>query len=200
MAEMSQRAFARYMGVTLRAVQKALETQRIRLNENGKIDAEKATLEWERNTDESRKSFGDLSRRRPPPLGASTDGMEADDDGDEEMPAAGAREDQAVRDYRIERAKRERIRREREEAELAAYRGSLIDVAEAQRLAFTTFRTLRDAILNVPVRVKDLLAAETDPTRVESMLEHELAAALTQVDVDAILREQPDDGGDDGSD
>ncbi|AOZ05955.1 hypothetical protein [Cupriavidus malaysiensis] len=210
MAEMSQRAFARHLGVTLRAVQKAIASGRIRLNDNRKIDSESAAADWVRNTDEGRVSFSDLSRRRAP-VSASPDedeeeldeeGMDANGPpaaGGAAVATAGAKEDPAVRQYRVERAARESIRRQREQAELDEYRGALIDVAEAQRLAFTAFRTLRDAVLNVPVRVKDLLAAETDPTRIEAMLEKELASALQQVDQAAILREQEedeDDGGD----
>lgn len=204
MADLSQRAFARHMGVTLRAVQKAIASGRIRLNDAGKIDAETATRDWERNTDESRKSFTDLSRRRTPAVANRPEGEEPDDEADTadgELPAAGARgvEDEAVRQYRVERAARESIRRQREQAELDEYRGSLIDVAEAQRLAFTAFRTLRDAVLNVPVRVKDLLAAEADPARIEAVLEKELSSALLQVDQAAILREQDEEGDGDGS-
>lgn len=62
MAEMSQRAFARHMGVALNAVQKAIKSGRIALNANGKIDAAIAETAWRRNTDESRRSFTDLSR------------------------------------------------------------------------------------------------------------------------------------------
>lgn len=202
MALMGQREFSRHMDVSLRAVQKAIESGRITVDENGKIDSERAARDWVRNSDESRMSFTDLSRRRVPDVDDDSDEL----DDDQDLPAAGMgaadasappsnakREDDAVRQYREERAKRESIRRQREEAELAEYRGSLIDVNDARRLAFTAYRTLRDAVLNVPVRVKDLVAAETDPARVEAMLERELSAALQQVTPEAILREQADE-------
>lgn len=205
MALMGQREFARHMGVSLGAVQKAIRSGRITVNEDGKIDSERAAQDWQRNTDESRRSFTDLSRRRVPAVDDDSDEL----DDDQDLPAAGergesssaaskaAREDEAVRQYREERALRESIRRRREEAELAEYLGQLIDVGDAKRLAYTAFRTLRDAVLNVPVRIKDLAAAETDPGRIEAMLERELAAALQQIDPEAILREQAEEEGDD---
>ncbi|MFP3607910.1 hypothetical protein SB753_39315, partial [Paraburkholderia sp. SIMBA_053] len=61
------------------------------------------------------------------------------------------------------------------------------------------FRTVRDNVMNIPVRLKDALAAETDPMRVESMLEAELARALASVDASALLSENDTDDAD-GSD
>ena len=50
MATVSQRAYARHRGISLAAVQKAIKAGRIRTTADGKIDAELADQEWERNT------------------------------------------------------------------------------------------------------------------------------------------------------
>jgi hypothetical protein len=100
-------------------------------------------------------------------------------------------------EYRKARAERERTRAEREALELEQLRGKLIDVAEASRLAFTAYRGLRDAFENIPARLKDQLAAESDPFRIEQQLAAEIAAVLSSFDVDAAVREKPDEDEDD---
>lgn len=210
MALMGYREFARHLNVSLGAVQKAIKSGRIIANADGKIDSDTATAAWIANSDESRKSLTDLSRVSAVngnavdgPDSTSLDG-EGEEDGDGEpidieppaIPAALA--DPNLQDYRRARAGREQTRHEREQLELAQLKGSLIDVREAQRLAFTALRTVRDNLLNIPVRVRDQLAAETDPARIEETLHTELAAALSAVTADAILQDQNEvitDGG-----
>jgi small-conductance mechanosensitive channel len=194
MPEMSQRAFARHLGVTHRAVQKAIEAKRISLNANKKIDSDVMTAAWARNTDESKRSMEDLSRVRRPNVGIPDD--LADDEPD--FPAAASTKDPSLDEYRRHRAARERQRAERELIELEQLRGNMVPLADAQRVVFTAFRTLRDAVMNIPVRVKDQLAAEVDPHRVESMLDAELAGALEAIDVGKILADElreDNDGG-----
>jgi hypothetical protein len=198
MAKLGQRAFARHVGVTLHAVQKAIKSGRITVDEEGKIDAESATIAWRRNTDETRKSFADLSRSNR--ATAAEESLPPADSDDGDFPADAPKDDPSLARYRESRAAREQTRHERELIELDRLRGSLIDVSEAQRIGYTAFRTLRDAVLNVPVRVKDLLAAETDATRVEMMLDRELTAALAAIDFAAMMNDQdPDDDGSDRS-
>ncbi len=196
MAEMSQRAFARHMNVALNSVQKAIKAGRISLNANGKVDSDVAEAAWRRNTDESRRSFEDLSRETPALSSASLPSAMGDDDDD--FPAGAKNEDPHMAKYRAARAHREETRLERERMELARELGNTLALADAQRIAFTAFRTVRDNVMNVPVRVKDILAAEDSAARVESILEEELARALSSVDVDTLMQDQ--DGDADGSD
>ena len=195
MPEMSQRAFARHMNVALNSVQKAIKAGRISLNGNGKIDSEAAEAAWRRNTDESRRSFEDLSRATPALSSASLPPSSSDDD---DFPAGASNEDPHMAKYRAARAHREETRLERERMELARELGNTLALADAQRIAFTAFRTVRDNVMNVPVRVKDIIAAEDSPARIESILEEELARALSSVDVDTLMQDQ--DGDTDGSD
>lgn len=95
--------------------------------------------------------------------------------------------------FRTARAAREKTNAERAALELEQLRGRLIDLADAQRLAFTAFRSLRDAVLNVPARVKDQCAAMTDALAIEQLLEAELGTALGGFNPDRVLTEIDDD-------
>ena len=101
-------------------------------------------------------------------------------------------------EYRRWRAERERIRMEREQHEFDRDRGNSIALAEAQRLAFTAFRALRDGAMSIPARVKDLCAAKTDAAEIEQLLEAELAAVF-EVDPAALLRDTADEDDDDAA-
>lgn len=199
MAELSQRGFARHMGVALNAVQKALKAGRIELNANGKIEAETAEIAWRRNTDESRRSFADLSR---PTRALAGDTVPPPADSEDDFPAAASTNDPHMSAYRAARAEREMTRAQRERMELDRDLGNLLSLTDANRVVFTAFRTLRDSVMNVPVRIRDLVAAETNPQAVESMLEEELARALSSVNVlklQQLMRDEEMDE-DDGSD
>lgn len=202
MAKLGQRAFARHIGVTLRAVQKAIQSGRIAVDADGKIDADTAVAAWRRNTDESKRSLTDQSRQSLANAAFSMSSPPAnsgEDEEDDDVPAAASREDPSMVAYRAARAAREQTRLERERMDLERERGTTLPLAEAQRLAFTAFRTVRDNVMNIPVRLKDALAAETDPIRVESMLETELMRALASVDATALVSENDTDDAD-GSD
>jgi hypothetical protein len=199
MAEVSMRAFARHMGVALNAVQKAIKSGRIQLTASGKIDQQQAERAWRRNTDESRRSFADLSRQSLANTSSQPAFPPADSDDDDLPAAASNSEDPHMAAYRAARAAREQTRLERERMDLERERGTTLALSEAQRIAFTAFRTVRDNVMNIPVRMKDALAAETDPIRIESMLDAELARALASVDAKALLSENETDDAD-GSD
>ena len=95
--------------------------------------------------------------------------------------------------FRSARAARERTNADRAALELEQLRGRLIDLADAQRLAFTAFRSLRDAVLNVPARVKDQCAAMTDALAIEQLLDTELGTALGGFNPDKVLTDSDDD-------
>src|SRR5260370_36580908 len=98
MAEMSQRQFGELVGVTHRAVQKAIESGRITLNANGKIDPDVALAQWKRNTDESKRSFTDLSRAA---VGSAGHELPPDPsaDGDDDSLAGAKGEDPSLAAY-----------------------------------------------------------------------------------------------------
>lgn len=114
--------------------------------------------------------------------------------------AAAAAGDPLGADYRQARTERERIAAKRAQIELDQLRGQLIGLADARRVAFTAFRALRDAILQIPARVKDQLAASTDAMVCEALLDAELSAALGASAAAALptgdFRDEPDEGDD----
>jgi hypothetical protein len=112
---------------------------------------------------------------------------------DAETPLPG---DVDTAEYRKARSERERTAADRAQLELDQLRGRLIDVSEAKRLAFTSFRSLRDAVLQVPARVAALCAAQSEPLVVEQIIEAELVAVLSAIDPAKLLvdADQDDEG------
>jgi hypothetical protein len=90
-------------------------------------------------------------------------------------------------EYRKARSERERTAADRAQLELDQLRGRLIDVTEAKRLAFTSFRLIRDAVLQTPARVAPLCAAQSEPLVVEQLIEAELVSVLSAIDPAKLL-------------
>lgn len=180
--DVSLRAYARHRGVALSAVQKAITSGRIKKTVNGKINIAAADKAWAANTDLAKRP-PDAPAFDDPDLSDPDDDIDDIDDSDAPVTS----------EYQKHRANREEIRVKKEQLELDMLMGNTIDLADAQRIIFTAMRTIRDAIMNVPARNKDLLAAEKDPARIEALLESELAAALQSIDVKSALKEQPNE-------
>jgi len=138
-----------------------------------------ADLQWARNTDpaEAAKNGKDYSDQvqaapgdllssvgaAPEPAGAAADGvLDADAD-----PS-----------YHASRAKREAANAELARIELLEKLGMLVPSQDVAKAAAATARVVREAMLAIPDRVSSLLAAETDPSRVHSLLTNELRLAL----------------------
>lgn len=209
---MSYRAYARHRNVTLRAVQKAIESGRIEVNEHKKIDQEKADRMWLANTDQSRASMAEPIRETPaadyqnkvselslmaqnsggllnrptqiPPLPPEKK-FESVASGGEDGETTDPDSDSA--EYRKHRAIREKANAERARFELDELKGRLISKDFAVQAVFTAFRAIRDAVLNVAPRLKEEVAAEVDSDACEQLLETELTRALTSVDLTRIF-------------
>jgi hypothetical protein len=188
MALMGYREYSRHAGVTLRAVQKAIEAGHIKVTAEKKIDSDQADRDW-RNSDQVLRPSVSIAQpeKRPPSPAAPGSGAGADQDA-----GAGADDesDATTSEYRTHRAQREKFSALKQELEYKQLAGELIPVDEAKRIAFTTFRGIRDSVLNVPARLKDQLAALDDPNQVERLLESALSAALAGIDVGKLLQEQ----------
>lgn len=59
--------------------------------------------------------------------------------------------------------------------------GTTVLVADAERIAFESARTIREGVLNIPDRIAAELAAETVEAKVHARLETELRLALAAV-------------------
>lgn len=189
---MGYREYARHRGVSLGAVQKALRAGRINANVDKKIDAAVADREWDVNTDASRIAVSAVEVATPLAQKeisfAAPAGEEADKPAAEELTGS----DKSASEYRENRSKREYYVAAKHQLEYEQLLGQLINVDDAKRIAFTSFRAIRDSVLNVAARIKDQLAAETDPHVCEELLDRELSAALASVDVGQLVAESED--------
>lgn len=200
---MGYREYARHRECTLAAVQKALADGRIQAVVDGdgrkKIDSATADTAWALNTDPGKRSplFSDgpapgaagaadavvsaaHTSAPAPPADPLDDDLGADtaDASDAGEPADPPESGTASPEYRKARTEREQLRVQKERFEFDQLQGKYVLVADVSRAVFTSFRTLRDRVLNTSARLKHQLAAEMDAERVERILDEELAAAL----------------------
>jgi len=143
MAAMSLRAYAKHRGMTLKAVQKAIESGRIHTTADGKIDASQADAEWARNT-------GPKVKRTPSPPSASATQSEQL----RPEPAAG------VLDYARARAIIANYEARLVKLDYEERLKKLVNADEVSVAAFNLFRMFRDRMLNIPDRVVGALIAE----------------------------------------
>lgn len=190
MALMGYRAYSRHAGVTLRAVQKAIEAGYVKVSAEKKIDSDQADRDW-RNSDAVLRPIVSIDQPQKRPVAPAAPGSV--DGSDSEAGASAEDEgDASTSEYRTHRASREKFSALKQELEYRQLAGELIPVDEAKRIAFTTFRGIRDSVLNVPARLKDQLAALTDPLQCERLMESALSAALAGIDVGKLLHDQDD--------
>jgi len=170
MPVVSLRAYARHRGVSLKAVQKAIEAGRIRTTPDGKIDTERADAEWERNTSPQQRVVPAPVRKSPAvaPRPAA------------ELPPRTDFSGAGSLDYAKARAIREQYLARLAKIEFEERSGKLISRDEVQVAAFNKFRTFRDGMLNIPDRVAAMLAAESDSHKVHEILTTEIRKALLE--------------------
>jgi hypothetical protein len=149
--------YAAHRGVQLNAVAYAIQRKRISV-ENGLIDQEAADASWNANETKARPG--------PKPETPSYQTVEA-------------------RTLMLARAEKEKMYTERERTLIQLRKleydrklGLLVTKESVEKAAFTEFRNLRDAILNIPDRLAGVLAVETDEAAVYQILRAELEQAL----------------------
>jgi hypothetical protein len=157
MAIMSLRAYARYRGVALSAVQKAIKSRRISVQPDGRIESERADIQWERNT----------AQHAPPVAqrGQDEDDASSTFGGSQYTKARAVREHYQARIAKIDYE--ERI-------------AKLVSKDEVQVAAFNKFRQFRDHMLNIPDRVAAMVAAESDAARCYEIIAIEIRKALNE--------------------
>lgn len=176
---LSLRGYARHRGVSLRAVQKAVASGRIKTLEDGRIDPQAADEQWTRNTAPRPQRPTEAAN---PPLTRNTHHRS-------ELPKPNSIREESREPSRLDSAfdfARARAVRENYEARLRKLEfeersGRLVNRDEIEVAAFNRFRMYRDAMLNIPDRLSAQLAAETDPARVHELLTEEIRRALNEV-------------------
>jgi phage terminase Nu1 subunit (DNA packaging protein) len=76
------------------------------------------------------------------------------------------------------RAKSEHFRAELARLDLEVKEEQLVEVARVEREAFSAARAVRDSLGNIPDRVSNQLAAESDPVVIHQTLTEEIRRAL----------------------
>ena len=154
----SRKEYARRRGVSPNAVRYAIETGRITLV-NGKLDPKRADREWRQNTDQSK------------PRNSVTGRPGAGVGGRRRVPLT----------YQEARARRERVKAEREELELQIRRGAFLRRVDVERAAFEVGRRVRDQMIALPDKLDATLAASTDPAEVHRILLEEIERACSEL-------------------
>lgn len=144
-------------GGTPSAVHKAIVSGRIKRDENGLIDQSVADGAWDAATGEARALPQRIAQQ--PAV-----------DGSNRQPAAPS--------YAASRAIREAYAARMAKIAYEEKIGSVVSAESVKDAAFNCARETRRAILDVPCRLSELLAAETNPAAIESLLTKELIAAL----------------------
>jgi hypothetical protein len=189
MEPVSLRAYARHRGVSLRAVQKAIQAGRIEKSPAGKIDVPIADTQWDTRTaprpliakrngspqkqktvpaDGQSRRFPEPNRNPNVPADPRMDLPRGDLPG-----ASGA-------DYSRARAVRENYLARMSKLDFEERSGKLVSRDEIQVAAFNKFRTFRDGMLNLPDRLAAVLAAESDSAKVHELLATEIRKALLE--------------------
>lgn len=153
----SLRAFARQMGVTVRAVQDAIARQRITLNKDGKVDPVRCAREWAENTLHQKRH-----RKKDEEPGAREKlegGPPAGSEEGEAPPGPGT--GTVTSGLNKARMNRETIAARLMELDYKKKSGELVPAREMRRAAFETARRARDTILAWPKQIGPLLVGRS---------------------------------------
>ena len=175
-APLSVRAYARHRkalgldGGSDTAVWKAIRDRRVvkGVLTDGKIIAEIADAEWERNTGPRPRV---RSRVAAPSTGGPTRQV-APSVASSPPPSFGGS------NYQLDRARRENVKLRKEVIELRKLEEKFINADEAKVAHFNESRMLRDRAFNIRDRAAPLLAAETDQKKCWEILDSELRLAF----------------------
>ncbi len=169
----SLREFARRQGISLKAVQKAIASGRLKAHDTGnrwpELDYKEARSAWKnsriiQNNNQSGKIKSDFD--------GDIDGFDAiEDDSDASAFAL----------YNRERAKNEQIKREKAEIELAALRGEMHHAEDVETVLNDMLTAFRAKILSIPTKLAARVLGQTDIGVVQSMLTEELYEALAEL-------------------
>ena len=181
--------YSRHRGVSLAAVQHAVQRGRIHRNPDGMIESDRADREWEQNTLHANARFDqrgvpkkkrEYNGRAPSP--AATGHVEAGHAAthtEQDAAELGSADRLATGpDFSKARAAKEIYEARIKKLDYEERLGNLVSRKSVEVEAFTTFRILRDACFNIPDRVSAQIAAETDGTVVYEILMVELRRAF----------------------
>ena len=176
MPVVSLRAYARHRGVSLKAVQKAIQSGRITTTPDGKIDTEKADAQWERNTGPQQRVA--QAPVRQPPMAVPRQITETQRS---DLPGTG------VLDYAKARAVREQFLARLAKIEFEERSGRLISRDEVQVGQFNANRIIRDGLLNIADRVCGAISSEIAAAILAAGLPAEIAKTIDLTKIHSII-------------
>ena len=156
----SQSEYARRRGCTEGAVRRAVRDGRIALFD-GKVDPVAADAQWQRNT---RPRAGSAPTSEPSRPGLAPE-RESDEGGD----------------YWASKARRESAEADLAELKLAEQRGELVRAAAMRAAHAKRLAGLRESLLQIPMRLAAVLAAETSQAVCHDKLQAEIHGVLALV-------------------
>lgn len=170
----SQREYARRIGVSHVAVQRAVNSGRV-TTVDGKIDPARADREWRENTDQSKPRNRITGRPKLARVrGEPSEPMDLG--GDDSYGGTGT-----ATGYAKARAARELYTAQLAKLHLDEQRGTLVRADEVKVGAFNMARKARDQLIALPERVAATLAATQDPLEVHRILEEEIERVCQEV-------------------
>lgn len=156
---LSIRAYSRHRGVSDTAVRKAIQSGRITLGDDGRIDPQLADAQWSVNTDAAQQRKAVLQREVPQE--AVTSVREALSATPSPLGGMGASTSASAGGTTLMQAKtaNEVLKAQTNKVRLARLKGELVDKDQAVAHVFRMARAERDAWLNWPARVAAQMAS-----------------------------------------
>ena len=185
----SLRAYARHRGVALSAVQKAIESKRVtvvRRNERQHviaIEKHAADQQWAANTDAVEAARNGKLTTPPEGAGAPQPSTPAAAPGGE--PGAASPVDKPADageqgNFLAARIRESELRGQLLELDKLERVGELLPRAIVRQEFTEIFAQLKNAALRIPDRKAQVLAGETDPTRIQRVLSDEIRAVFDE--------------------
>lgn len=174
------RPAARLLGISHPALLKAVETGRVEREADGTFDVAKCRRMLAENTHPIKSRSARSQQDRPMPVPDEIGvGYASLLDGIESIPGESAipqRDStaEATRQLEWARARREQLRVAREE-------GTLVELAPVNAFVAEMIMRARDEFGRIPAELKDSLANEVDPAKVESILRGKIDQVLVKM-------------------
>lgn len=183
---MTQAQYARHRkaaglpGGTAKSVTIAVQEGRISLI-NGLIDPAVADIQWANNTRARASLHAAPAPAAPAPVQASAPPDAEASAGDPPAEAPSKPADPAGADYFQARSQKAQLELEEKAIDLGERRRELYRVDAIKAILAGGYVSMREGLMQLPSRMAAKLAAETDPAKVQSILEDAIYTALNHV-------------------
>jgi len=164
MTKLSQRAYAKHIGMSEAAVRKAIKTGRINLDQNNKINPEVADRQWSENTDPSKQRN----------ISNNDNILTANNTSNQETVNSNLT-------YQKSRAVKETYEAKLRKLEYDIKSGKFIEAAKVKISAFNAARMVRDKLLNIPNQAAPMIINKSDIFEIKQILKNHITKALEEL-------------------